>query len=195
MLLPKERGSALKRYPLLTAGPVSRVLSIPRFPQIVVYLKKLRNEAIIYLERGLLRALKRPYPTGHPMCTDRSEQLLVLRRGRFRGLAQDHPERSQRMVPVLFGLAPRRDYLVSPPRFYARDSSLWLCPRTTGPGWSGLCPESEILDGWAFQEKRPNLKNPDLSSPFDGRQLAATLLHGARTFLQICEADLMLRQR
>ena len=28
---------------------------------------------------------------------------------------------------------------------------------------AGHCPESEILDGWAFQEKRPNLRNAQAS--------------------------------
>ena len=72
---------------------------------------------IIYLGSGLLRTLKRPYPAGHPMNTDRSEQLLV---------------------PALFGLAPRRDCLVSPSRFYTRDSSLWLYVPGQWPGMVGF---------------------------------------------------------
>ena len=90
------------------------------------------DEVIIYLERKLLRALKRPYPTGHPMYTDRSEQLLI---------------------PVLFGLAPRRDWSSHPCTQKMPKHFEWyrarLCPLIPGL-WPGMV-------GFFIEKPRPIL--------------------------------------
>jgi len=144
-----KMGTATKKVtvPILKiAGPVSRVLSIPPFIQIVSYQNKFWDEAIIYLERGLLRALKRPYPTGHPMCTDRSEQLLV---------------------PALFGLAPRRDWSSHPCTECYRAR---LCPLIPGqrPGMVGLFiekPRPILIFRWTAVSRYAALRSSDFPPP------------------------------